>query len=139
MRIAFVSANREVMPDAVIPLGLLSVMAATPARHERVLVDLCFEPAPEEALRAAIARFAPELVAIGLRNVQSNDYSGTADNVAYYRRLVAAVRGATDAPIVLGGAGLSVMPEALLAELEADYAIAGEGEAAFCAFLDALE
>jgi len=33
MRVAFLSANREKLPDAVIPLGILSVMAATPARR----------------------------------------------------------------------------------------------------------
>lgn len=139
MRIAFVSANRETMPDAVIPFGLLHVMAATPARHERVLVDLCFEPEPEDAARRALRDFAPDLVAVGLRNVQNNDYSGISDNVAYYRRLMRAVREATRAPVVLGGAGLSVMPEALLGALEADLAIAGEGEVAFPRLVEALE
>jgi len=43
MRIAFISANREQLPDAVIPLGILSVMAATPARHEKLFWDLCFD------------------------------------------------------------------------------------------------
>ncbi len=138
MRIAFVSANRETMPDAVIPFGLLHVMAATPARHERALVDLCFEPDPEAALRRAIEALDPDLVALGLRNIQNNDYSGIGDNVAYYRRLVAAIRGATRAPVILGGAGLSVMPELLLARLEADYAIAGEGELTFPLFVEAL-
>lgn len=139
VRIAFVSANRERMPDAVIPFGLLSVMAATPARHERALIDLCFETEPDAALRRELARFEPDVVAVGLRNLQNNDYSGHADNVAYYAQLIEAIRHTTDAPIVLGGAGLSVMPEALLATLRADFAIAGEGELAFPAFLAAYE
>ena len=45
MRIAFVSGNQEKLPDAVVPLGLLYVMASTPEHHERTLIDLCFERA----------------------------------------------------------------------------------------------
>ena len=40
MRIAFVAANRELLPDPVIPLGLLALHAATPARHERRVIDM---------------------------------------------------------------------------------------------------
>jgi len=50
MRIAFVSPNRERLPDPVVPLGLLYVMANTPAHHERLLIDLCFEKQPLEHL-----------------------------------------------------------------------------------------
>ena len=51
MRNAFVSGNREKLPDAIIPLGMLYVMASTPDRHEMVLIDLCFERRPVEALK----------------------------------------------------------------------------------------
>jgi hypothetical protein len=37
MRIAFVSANRETLPDAVIPLGLLCVVASMSIGHNLVL------------------------------------------------------------------------------------------------------
>jgi hypothetical protein len=37
MKIAFLSLNRETLPDPVIPLGLLYVMANTPAEHTREL------------------------------------------------------------------------------------------------------
>lgn len=139
MRIAFVSGNREKLPDAVIPLGVLYVMASTPDRHEKRLVDLCFERHPEQALRAALERIAPDLVAIGMRNIQNNDYSGIADNVGYYAGLVAASRQATRAPIVLGGSGFSVMPGRLMERLQADYGIEGEAERSFPRLVEALE
>jgi radical SAM superfamily enzyme YgiQ (UPF0313 family) len=139
VRVAFVSGNREKLPDAVIPLGLLYVMGATPARHERTLVDLCFEADPERALTQALTGYRPDVVALGMRNIQNNDYSGVRDNVAYYSGLVRAARRATHAPVVLGGAGFSVMPAELLASLGADYGIAGEGEGAFPQLLAALE
>ncbi|HEU4430841.1 MAG TPA: radical SAM protein [Myxococcota bacterium] len=139
MRVAFVSGNREKLPDAVIPLGLLYVMAATPERHERALIDLCFELEPEAALKRALVELAPDVIALGLRNIQNNDYSGIRDNVAYYAGLVRAMREVTRAPIVLGGSGFSVMPAELLARLGADFGIAGEAEGSFPQLLDALE
>ena len=139
MRIAFVSANRENMPDAVIPLGLLYVVAATPARHETVVWDLCFEDEPLAALARHLDAFGPDVVAIGMRNIQNHDYTGTADNLRYYRSLFATVRAHSAAPVVLGGGGFSVMPEALLRHLQPDFGIAGEGETAFVRLLEAIE
>jgi radical SAM superfamily enzyme YgiQ (UPF0313 family) len=139
VRITFVSGNREKLPDAVIPLGVLSVMASVPDRHEKRLVDLCFETYPLEALRAQLAEFRPDVVAIGMRNVQNADYTGYTDQLDYYRRLIETARATTAAPIVLGGSGFSVMPEALMERLRPDFGIAGEGELSFPALLDALE
>ena len=45
-KIAFLAANREQLPDPVIPIGLLYVMASTPKRHPRELWDLCFAKEP---------------------------------------------------------------------------------------------
>ena len=138
MRITFVSGNREKLPDAVVPLGLLYVVASTPAHHPRDVVDLCFETEPEKTLAERLAAFRPDLVAIAMRNIQNNDYSGTVDNIAYYRGLVDAVRAVSDCPVVVGGAGYSVMPAQLLDALGADFGISGEGERAFPSLVEAL-
>ena len=139
MRIAFVSGNREHLPDAVTPLGLLYVMASTPERHERILIDLCFEPRPAEALARALAEARPDLVALGMRNIQNNDYAGLSDNLDYYAELIAVARASSGAPVVLGGAGFSVMPAELMQRLQPDYGISGEGEEAFPRLVEALE
>lgn len=138
MRIAFVAANREVLPDPVIPLGLLTVLEACPSTHERLFLDLCFELDPERALRDFIRAQKPELVALSLRNLQSADYGDAHSNVQAYEGLVAAVREVSDAPIVLGGGGYSLMPEALLEQLSADFGVAGEGEIVLPALVEAL-
>ncbi len=139
MRIAFVSGNREHLPDAVTPLGLLYVMASTPERHEKLLIDLCFEARPAEALARALAEARPDLVALGMRNIQNNDYAGLSDNLDYYAELIAVARAASGAPVVLGGAGFSVMPAELMQRLRPDYGISGEGEEAFPRLVEALE
>jgi len=139
MRIAFVSANRENMPDAVIPIGLLQVMASVPGRHERLFWDLCFEDDPCAAVARKLDEHRPDLVAIALRNIQNMDYTNVTVNLDYYRRLVATVRSHSSAPVVLGGGGFSVMPRELMETLGADYGIAGEGERAFASLLEELE
>lgn len=139
MRIAFVSGNREHLPDAVTPLGLLYVMASTPDRHEKILIDLCFEAQPAQALTRALAEARPDLVALGMRNIQNNDYGGLSDNLDYYAELIRAARAACAAPIVLGGSGFSVMPAQLMQRLQPDYGISGEGEEAFPRLVEALE
>jgi hypothetical protein len=139
LKVAFVSGNREQLPDAVTPLGLLSLIAATADRHEGALVDLCFEDEPEQAVARQLAQLQPDVVALGMRNIQSGDYSGVGHSLEYYRGLVAAIRQATRAPLVMGGAGFSVMPQKLMRHLEPDYGIAGEGERALPALLEAIE
>ena len=139
MRVAFISGNREKLPDAVIPLGVLWVAASLPDRHPKIVLDLCFEDAPLDFVRDRLGAFAPDVVAVGMRNIQSADYSGTADTIAWYEQLLAGIRACTEAPIVMGGSGFSVMPGELMARLRPDYGIAGEAEKSFPALVEALE
>ncbi|TFH49731.1 MAG: radical SAM protein [Lysobacterales bacterium] len=139
MRIALVSANREKLPDAVVPLGLLYVLASVESRHDCQLWDICFEPDQCAAVRTRIAEHDPQIIAIGLRNIQSADYSGCSENIAYYRELIRTIRECSRATIVLGGGGLSVMPRELVLDLRPDYAISGEAERAFAELVVALE
>lgn len=139
MRIAFVSANREKMPDAVVPLGILYVIAGLPEGHEVELIDLCFARRPLQLLEERLRAFLPDVVAVGMRNVQNAVYGGSSDGLAYYRELMATIRGATSAKIVLGGGGFSVLPEGLMRDLRPDYGIAGEGERAFADLVSTLE
>jgi radical SAM superfamily enzyme YgiQ (UPF0313 family) len=138
VKIAFVSANREKLPDAVIPLGVLYVLGACPAGHTTVLWDLCFEKDPLAALEANLRDFDPDVVAIGLRNIQNSDYSGISTNLDYYGALLATVRAHGHATVVLGGSGFSVMPQDLMRRLRPDFGIAGEGEEPFAQLIEAL-
>jgi radical SAM superfamily enzyme YgiQ (UPF0313 family) len=139
MKVAFVSGNREELPDAAIPFGLLYVMANTPERHERILVDLCFEEKACVALRRELSGFQPDVVALGMRNIQNGTYSDVSGTIGYYAELIECIRATTDAPVVMGGSGFSVMPRTLMRRLRPDYGISGEAEQAFPALLDALD
>jgi radical SAM superfamily enzyme YgiQ (UPF0313 family) len=139
VKIAFVSGNREQLPDAVIPLGLLYVLGAVSDQHEKQLIDLCFESDACESLRLALAKSKPDLVAIGMRNIQNNDYSGISDNLDYYAELIRIAKDTCDAPVVLGGSGFSVMPEELMNRLKPDFGVSGEGEEVFAKLVAALD
>jgi radical SAM superfamily enzyme YgiQ (UPF0313 family) len=139
MKVAFVSGNREKLPDAVIPLGLLTVAANIQEHHQQRILDLCFEDDPREALRTTLEEFKPDVVALGMRNIQSADYSGTANTIAYYAGLLDMIRETTEATIVMGGSGFSVMPAELMERLRPDFGLAGEAEESFPALLDCLE
>jgi radical SAM superfamily enzyme YgiQ (UPF0313 family) len=139
MRVAFVSGNREKLPDAAIPLGLLYLIGSVPERHSKLLIDLCFESDPVEVLTRSLGEFDSDVIALGMRNIQNADYSGTSNIVDYYESLLSAIRSVTSRPIVMGGSGFSVMPETLMERLRPDYGIAGEAEEAFPALLEALE
>jgi len=139
VRIAFISTNREKLPDACIPLGLLYVIASTPARHDRKLIDLAFVTDPHVYVAAELVEFKPDLVAVGIRNIQNNDYSGISTNIEALKKILKSIREVSLAPIIIGGAGFSVMPDQLMRVLGADYGIAGEGEVRFPRLLEALE
>jgi len=131
MRIAFVSANREHLPDPVVPLGILYMMGSVGDRHEITLIDLCFEERPLDYLAAQIDRFAPDLVAVSMRNIQNADYTDTGTTLEHYDEVVHTIRGHTSVPIVMGGGGFSVIPVELMQRFGIDYGVMGEGETAF--------
>lgn len=138
-RVLLVSANREKLPEPVVPLGVLAVAGALRGGGRDVSVaDLCFECDPLESLRRAIEHVEPDAVGIGIRNLHDNAYGSADELIAYYRDVVHVARSATRAPLILGGAGFSLQPETLIEALGADHGVVGEGETAFPRLLDAL-
>jgi radical SAM superfamily enzyme YgiQ (UPF0313 family) len=141
MRVLFVSANREQLPSPVVPLGLLTVAATARPRHEVVVEDLCFTLDTDDALatlRAALERTRPDVVAVGVRNLRDNAYRAEGPLAEYHAALGRCVREATTAPLVIGGAAVTLQPAGMLERTGARHAVIGEGERAFPALLDAL-
>jgi radical SAM superfamily enzyme YgiQ (UPF0313 family) len=133
-----VSANREMLPSPVVPIGPLAVAAALRDAHEVRLLDLCFEADEAAALERAVRDFDPEVIGIGLRNLHTNAYDGMEKLVTGYAELVRSIRPLTPVPVVLGGAAYSLQPETLLERLGGDYGVVGEGERTFRQVVDTL-
>lgn len=139
MRVLLISANTEKLPDPVFPIGA-AYMAAVAAehRHQVDTLDLCFLDTPQAALEAKLRDFAPQVVGISLRNLDSSSYPQNTSYIDDYKTLVDGVRAASDAPIVLGGSGFTVMPAPIMEYLHADVGVIGEGEQAFPWLLERL-
>jgi anaerobic magnesium-protoporphyrin IX monomethyl ester cyclase len=139
-RVLLVSTNRERQPYPVVPNGLACVASALDAAGHRVrFLDLCFASDPLESARRVAEEFKPDIVGVSVRNIDNSDaialrhYTPEARNVLYALR-----RAAPDAKVIAGGAAFGVAPEALFRDLDVDYAVAGDGERASVALVDAL-
>lgn len=132
LRVLLISANTEKLPDPVFPLGA-AYMAAVAERqgHTVQTLDLCFVDALRPALEERVRALDPQVVGISLRNLDSSSYPLNTSYIDDYAALVGALRELTGAPIVLGGAGFTVMPATIMEHLGADVGVVGEGEMAF--------
>ncbi len=138
-RVLLVSTNRMVQPYPVFPLGMAVVAAALAARgHQVRQVDL-LAGGGEEFLDREIADFEPAVVGISIRNLDDVDSLGPGEFAPDGdRKVVEQIRRMTTAPVVLGGAGFSLMPEDVLAHVGADHGVVGEGERAFPDLVESL-
>jgi radical SAM superfamily enzyme YgiQ (UPF0313 family) len=139
MRVLLISANTERINLPTLPVGLRMVAAACRAAgHHTVVLDLMTAPSPEHAVAAAVAGHRPEAVGISVRNIDDQEMARPTFLLEPVRDLVARCRRLTRAPIVLGGAGYSIFPDAALAFTDADLGVAGEGEVVFPRLLECL-
>jgi len=124
----------------VIPYGACIVAQAVErAGHRARVIDLMFEPDPVNAVQSAFNGSPPDVVGISVRNLDNNDMQDTAEYVTELVNLTGEIRRWTDAPIVLGGPAVGVMPEQLLRSTGADFAVLGDGEDVFPRLLQAME
>lgn len=139
MRVLLISANTETINMVPLPLGLNCVaVAARNAGHEVRMLDLMGSGDNASLIIRAIEEFEPEVVGISVRNVDNQQMVGTRFLLEPMRDVVDLCRTCSGAPVVVGGAGFSIFPEAMLRYLHADIGVCGEGEAAFTNLLDAL-
>lgn len=127
--VLLVNSNRMQPPVAPVALDYLADTLVERGVEVRLL-DLCWA----EDWRAAVDEYfeagKADLIAFSLRNTDDCYFASGQSFVDEYREMIAHLRQRTSAPIVVGGVGYSLMPQALLRALEADVGIAGDGELA---------
>jgi len=138
MRVALVNPNRLRPPIAPIALEFLA-RALAEAGHEPDVIDLCFADEPNTELAGRLRGGGHGLVGLTIRNTDDCFMASGESFVPVHAGLVAAVREATEAPVVLGGAGFSATPTGLMRATDAEYGIVGDGEGALAGLADALE
>ncbi len=142
MRILLSAANFCVEPLPVYPLGM-SVIANVLAKDGHEVTQ--FDPLPYgrdsfmDAAEQCFREFNPDIIAVSIRNIDVADsqdtrayaFQGSMSVIGTWRRLFSG-------PIILGGPGFSMNPEAVLEKSGADYGVAGEGEDAMRKIVDGI-
>jgi anaerobic magnesium-protoporphyrin IX monomethyl ester cyclase len=141
VRVLFVSINKLRSYRPVLPTGMVTVATQVRAAgHDVRCLDLMFEDDDEGVVRQAVGAFTPDLVGIAIRNVDSLNllepavYTPIAAEVAEWVRQVA-----PETPILLGGAGFTLVPEDLMDFVRAEYGLTGFAESSAVMLLDRLQ
>ncbi len=140
MQVLLISANTAEMPYPVYPIGMSMVAAAAQeAGHDVTCFDFLQSGRSMGDLESTVQETDPEVVGVSIRNIDNVNILQEERYVDGVRQLVRHVRNTTEATIVLGGSGFSIMPERMLKAVGGDYGVSGEGERAFVTLLERLQ
>ncbi len=129
MKILLISSNVTVSPYPIYPLGVSMVASAlAEAGHEIRQFDFLEQNSSLDALTLEIKSFSPELIGISVRNIDNVNLMNEQYYIDIVKDIVTRAKEVTEAKIILGGAGFSLIPDLILLETGADYGIIGEGE-----------
>lgn len=139
MQILLISKANDTGTLTALPLGLACLGAAAERAGHGVHCFALGSHADCETIRHQIERFSPDVIGIGVRNIDDQNMQRPHFMLPSIKDVVTVCRTSSHSPIVVGGAGYSIFPESALEYLGADIGIRGEGEAAFPALLSWLE
>ncbi|RJP89595.1 MAG: radical SAM protein [Desulfobacteraceae bacterium] len=132
MKILLISANTETINMPVLPLGLAFVNASLQNNgFETRMLNLLGEADARATIETVIQDFQPDAIGISVRNIDTQDIKNPGFMLDPVKTLIAWCREFSKSPIILGGAGYSIYPQAVLDYTQADMGIKGEGEIAF--------
>ena len=132
--------NPNTAKPAVAPLGLEYVAeAARQAGFTVGLLDLCFADDVRAATTEYFAANTAGLIGISVRNTDNCYLLSQHSYLPALTELVCALRDLSAAPIVLGGAGYSVMPQQILRRSGADFGVIGDGEGPVVELMKSLQ
>lgn len=129
-RVLLISTNTTTEPYPVYPLGMSVVAAAlVNAGHTVRQFDFLAAGQSMEKLSQVLAEFQPDMSGISLRNIDNVDSLSSDENwYLHHVRDVTNFLKEQGQTVMVGGPGFSLMPDAVLDYLGADYGVIGEGE-----------
>ncbi|NVN97886.1 MAG: lipid biosynthesis B12-binding/radical SAM protein, partial [Geobacteraceae bacterium] len=137
MKIFLLSSNITTSPYPIYPLGLSMVSAAlTNAGHEVLQADFLLHDTSLEKIGEELQAYGPDIVGISVRNIDNVNFMNNKYYIDNVKNIVSKVREVSDAKVILGGAGFSLIPAQILKETAADYGVIGEGELLMVEFAD---
>jgi radical SAM superfamily enzyme YgiQ (UPF0313 family) len=131
--------NSNLMTPPVAPIALDYLASALVEHGYSVdVLDLCFSADPFFDIKNYFRSQNPLLVGITLRNTDDTSFATRDFFLPLVKEMVDAVRMYSSAPIVIGGSGFSVSPQAVLEFCSLDMGIWGEGEMALPLLADRI-
>jgi radical SAM superfamily enzyme YgiQ (UPF0313 family) len=92
------------------------------------LLDLCFVTDWVSEIDRYLAQNSVAAIAVTLRNTDDCHFGGQEFFIPRFKEITDHLRAKTSVPLILGGVGFSVVPEAILEYCGLDLGIWGEGE-----------
>lgn len=139
MQILLISANREKTPYPVSPIGLAYVASALlQDGHTVEILDLCFSDNVYTDLKQAVGRFSPDIIGLSIRNIDNLTYPKSVFYLPDIKSVVDTIKH-LNIPIIIGGSGFSLFPEAILRYLGLKFGIISGGENATREFVKRFE
>jgi radical SAM superfamily enzyme YgiQ (UPF0313 family) len=121
--------NSNLIKPPVTPIGLDYIGSALGKNGFEVeLLDLNFSDNIKEDLRKKLAESSFLALGVTIRNTDDSYYLSQESFLPQIKEIVEAIKEYSDAPIIIGGGGFSVMPLEITEYLGADLGIAGDGE-----------
>lgn len=145
MRVLLIATNQadrymDRMAVRPLPVGLAYIAAhLSDTRHDLRVLDLMFaEDMVAETLKV-VTDFQPEVIGLSIRNLDNQSYLNTVWHLPGIRTLIKQLQAASEARIVCGGPGFSVLPQACFDYLAPDLGLAGDAAESFAELIDCLD
>jgi len=139
VRVLIVATNREKAPIPVAPIGACNIATVLKgAGHDVSVVDLMWARRPEKTLQAAIDAHRPQVIGLSIRNVDNTSWMNERWYLDEARNYVRICKQA-GVPVMVGGPAVGVLPGPVVAHVEADWGIWGDGERAVVELVAAIE
>ena len=136
---AILLINTNVARPPVSPVGLEYIgETLIDAGVSVQILDFCFEADWETSLQRQLKNDEPLAIGLSVRNTDDCSFVSRKSFLPWIDDVIAELKKLTGAPVFLGGAGFSTMPEAVLRATQADGGIAGDGEEALLALAKCL-
>jgi radical SAM superfamily enzyme YgiQ (UPF0313 family) len=103
------------------------------------MLDLLTAADPRRIVADSIARFKPDVIGLSVRNIDDQRMHDARFLLDQARDAVTWCRESTEVPMILGGAGFSILPQPILDYMGVEMGIQGEGEAVFPELLKRLQ
>ena len=137
MKILLINSN--MLKPPITPLGLAYVArAASDSGHDVKLLDLNFSEDITGDLSKSIQEHSPDVIGISMRNIDNATMVHSVYFIPTTKEIVDGCKKLSNAPIVMGGPGFSMMPVEIMKVLDTPYGVVGEGERAFVNLLDGI-